>query len=394
MLKKRIEFKLKELNEYYKNNESVNHSALFFGDAGIFLFRLYYQNYLKEPNTHLESSLITFLKKTLESPLGSSSITEGISGFAWFLGHLQKKDIIELDEELFNDLDDIVYSTAVKELNDKNHDFMHGGLGNILYLANRIDDSKKAKKYCIELVKILDQIALDSNLGKYWVEEDKFILDYEKGKTIINLDLSHGQAGKVVILSKLLSKNIQEAKPVLEKAIQFMLENRNSDDEYCTIPFRIVNNKKEEFGHLGWCRGDVSMSIALLQAADALKDSSLKRIATNIAIKTTSINSLEKANIRDSHFCHGTGGLSHMYNRLYEYTGLEVFKEASIYWMEQVFVLDENNNDLIGSRTWDNPNKKWVSDYGLLNGSTGVGLSILAHISKESMSWDECMLLS
>lgn len=398
MQHKKIELKLIELNNYYKTNNQKDYSSLFGGQLGTFLFRVYYQKYCDINDDSLEKEIINFINEEFNSSFesfGSFSISNGITGFSWFLQHLQTEGFLDIDDDIFNELDDLIYTNAKRELTlNENHDFMHGALGNMLYLSNRSLKSKTAKRYIIELVNELDLCSTKNALGKFWYESDYSLLDDEKNSKIINLNLSHGQASKIVVLSKLLSNNVIEAKSLLIDSVDFMINNRLKNNDLLSFPPRIVNGHKEAYNHSGWCRGDLAMSISLIKASGALKDLEIKELAINVALQTTKITTFENANITDANLCHGSSGLAHMYNRLFSYTGLDVFKEQSTHWIQESLKIATNNDGIAGFKTWDNLDNNWVVNSGFLNGTAGVGLAMLSHISKKHINWDECILLS
>lgn len=49
---------------------------------------------------------------------------------------------------------------------------------------------------------------------------------------------------------------------------------------------------------------------------------------------------------------------------------------------------------LAGYKTWQGAERGFRNEYGLLEGIAGIRLVLLAYLSDEEPTWDECLLLS
>jgi len=89
----------------------------------------------------------------------------------------------------------------------------------------------------------------------------------------------------------------------------------------------------------------------------------------------------------DPFFCHGTGGIAHLYNRAYYYTGRMQYREASFAWLRetQIFL----NSEAYLSKLRNNGEK-----LELLSGVAGLGLILLSMLSDNEPQWDTFFLLS
>ncbi|MFT5820746.1 MAG: lantibiotic modifying enzyme [Crocinitomix sp.] len=388
-----IEKKLHELIVVYQNSkpEVPMVQSLYTGYPGFYLFRLYARQYLDEHDPALENELVEFITVTLSNPINWTSFSNGISGIAWFLQHIHTAGFIELEEELFLDFDQVVCESALRDLKAKNHDFMHGGLGNMIYLINRSAKNEQCKTFVKILIKELEELAVQAENGLFWEESEIMLDEHNQTDRIINLHVSHGQAGKMVVLSNALLAGFEEARPVLEKAVQFLCAQENPESGI--IAQSIVNGNTNEFVHVGWCRGNISMSLSMHLAANALGDTNLLEKAKAVALNTLKFYTLEKANISDSAFCHGTAGLAHMYLQLYLKMNDSRFKVASDYWMQETLKLAHFKDGLAGFKSFNGPKKAWENDYGLLTGTAGIGLAFITYLSPQINAWDATLLL-
>lgn len=86
----------------------------------------------------------------------------------------------------------------------------------------------------------------------------------------------------------------------------------------------------------------------------------------------------------------------HLFNRFYQATLDEVFADASRYWLEQTLGYYKPGTGFAGftayRRTQDGV-LGHVGYPGLLEGSTGVGLALLAAVSEVEPEWDRALLI-
>lgn len=389
--------KLKQLSEIIGGQEVNPYSAgsLYAGAPGIFLFRLYYQRFLDEPNETLEENLIELISDQIQKAINATSFCNGIVGFAWFIDHLKAEGFVDLDDDLLADFDEVAFETAKADFENQNHDFMHGALGNMFYLACRYERAESSKQYMAPLFDLLLKASSEDKNGIYWIETPIMLDDTEVGQEIINLHLSHGQASKIMVLTKMVAAGFDAAKPALQKAINYLMAQELVNQEDAVIPSRIINGEPEGYAHLGWCRGNISVAVVLHAAAEVLKDETLKKRAIEIGLHTLRHSaSNSSAKITDFAFCHGIMGLSHLYNRLYQSTGQIEFKKQADLWLSRALTEAVFEDGIAGFKSWNTVAKEWVNDFSMLSGAAGIGLCLLGHLSAEKMNWDSCFLLS
>lgn len=376
-------------------NENSNYNSLLGGELiGTILFQIEYLRIKKTVNVKDSFLLKKKIEQLLSANLENGIVTycNGISGYAWFINYLIKNEYLEIDaSNFFKEIDNIVYKFSLKQLEVGNHDFLHGAVGNMVYLLER-KSSNKVLKYIENLLIKLREQAIQTKEGLFW--EDSF----EENEKSINIGLSHGLSGKIVLFSKLYKSNICKSlvKEMLVESVRFILNNKNVNQSDFSFPDRLnlVNKEKNVNSGLRWCYGDMGISIALWQAGEVLQDDVIKKEAIDICIKTTKFKGLEETKILDAGMCHGTAGVAYIYNKMYKYSGQTVFQSAANYWLNITLEKAIHKDGLAGYKKYYAGTNSWYNDYGLLEGTAGIGLTLLSFLNEESFSWDRCLLLS
>ena len=97
----------------------------------------------------------------------------------------------------------------------------------------------------------------------------------------------------------------------------------------------------------------------------------------------------------DAGICHGTAGVAHIFQRIFQDTGLPVFKDTANYWYEQTLEQANIPEGLAGYLPYFiNEPVHLAQARGFLVGISGIGLSLLHAVSDNRPDWDECLLLS
>jgi lantibiotic modifying enzyme len=335
VLSKELKLKINAIAKCLSNYPYLNND-LMGGKAGIAIFWAYYFKYSEQAN--LGRSLVPLLdifngiKRSNIYP----SFANGIAGLGWTIEHIKQFEFIQVSADaLLARFDELLYPYMLKYVKEGNYDYLHGALGIGLYYLKRNSNSK-TKKYIIDLINELKKngkLISDNIVWETIYSNDS----YEK---VINLGLSHGIASIIVILSRFYQANIasKEISQLVEGAVNYLLQNKNDPNlfDYCFPSFiRKNEQQKNKMGRLAWCYNDLGVSMALLQAGEIFNNPEWKQEATNSLLHTTSIRDLNEAGVSDACLCHGTTGIAHIYNRAYQYTGVDEFKNSAIYWFEQ-----------------------------------------------------------
>lgn len=401
MEKSQIEKQIKALAAIsHSRHEELKHIGTLSGRSGIALFQFYCAKYFDEDRyadygVEIISSCIDALNEGYTFP----TYCNGIAGFGWTLQHLVENEFIELDlDELLPPFDDYLNAKMDFDLGDGNYDFLHGASGYAFYFFKRYKNSEGAIKehyrgYLEKFVQGLDTLAIHETNGIKW----ESVIDPEEGFKGFNLSLSHGISSIIYILSKISSQGIavEKSTELLHGATSFLLQQETTTNKTNSrFPNWIASNKVPSYNsRLAWCYGDIGIGKALGYASDVLRDDFLKKKSLATLRHAAERLELETTFVMDAGFCHGSFGNAHIFHKLYDNYKEPIFKKANEFWIK----------DGLGRYTgekftpfmqWRIPDNKWVLELNLLEGISGIGLSLIDHISPEKSSWDECFMLS
>jgi lantibiotic modifying enzyme len=151
-----------------------------------------------------------------------------------------------------------------------------------------------------------------------------------------------------------------------------------------------IPNSIFEFSRISWCYGDLGIVIAILQAGIITQNKFWIEESLKIGIQISKRK--DKIGIQDACLCHGTAGNGHIFNRLYQYSEIEEFKNASIFWYAETLKFHE----LYGHFKFytNDIDNQWKKEQGILEGSAGIGLALISAISHIEPKWDRSLLLS
>jgi lantibiotic modifying enzyme len=384
-----------KLHEIYQSINSLNFEkesrGLITGKLGRIIFIYNYTKYFKSQKSQLDLENILNLVFGDEIDFQDITFAEGLSGIGFHICYLIKEGVLEPDD--FNDLLKEIDDVLIGHIDDfdvsKDFDFLYGliGLGN--YFLERTNN-----EIITVIIKKLNNWGITELDHIKWVSEN--YINEEKTK-VYDIGLAHGLSSIIIFLSKCLSiKNDINTEILLRKSLNFLeyVATLNKKKEYPA--YIIIETKEQNLNNrLAWCYGYLGISIALLHAANALNDDSLKEKSIEICLQTTAIDKLKSSQIMDAGICHGSSGVAHIYNKMFFYTGRSEFKVASDYWKNETLAYSTHIDGLAGYKAW-NHDTGYYNEYGLLEGVSGIGLVLLGFLTDdiEDLSWDRSLLLS
>ena len=283
-----------------------------------------------------------------------------------------------------------------KNINKGDYDYLHKALGIGLYFL-----SKKENKSSINIEYLLIKLERNAERDLNGLKWKSF--NQQENKEVYNLSLSHGIASIITFISQIYKNSIavnNRTNKLLCEAVSFLLACKsivpNSYNGSFFPSYVSANDGINKSGsRLAWCYGDLGIGIALWQASQVLLNKEWAKIAIDVLLQTTLRQDPNKEHVIDAGFCHGSSGIAHIYNRMYQYTGNNAFKEAAIYWINDTLSKATFSNGLAGYKAWHLPEHGgWVNESGLLEGIAGIGLVLLSTICEIEPKWDECFLLS
>ncbi len=399
----KLEKKLKEISEIlskeYKQNPDI---GVLSGISGIALFHFYYSKYLKidkynDIGLDILSEVIDRINKGYYMP----TFCAGIAGATWAFEHLLEERFINLDNgELLADLDNYLFSVMKSEMKIGQFDFLHGGIGFAYYFLKRYRNSKipelkeRYKLYLSKMISDLERTAQKDPNGLKW--ESKF--DIQTDLKEYNLSLSHGMSSIIILLTKLhqIADFSNRVTPLLKGAITYIQSQKMSGENLCSLfPNKILScNQEVVRTRLAWCYGDLGIGLAFWHASKILKDDDLKNIALEIMKHGARRRTDENTGIVDASICHGSFGNAQIFNHMFKETNHDLFKEASLYWIDYGLKMAVHEGNNAGYKQWQGEDRKWETSTALLDGLSGIGLVIISYIANFKSNWDECLMIS
>ena len=382
--------KIKEITETFNNKlfnkdftqEDVR-DGLFEGQLGIlyYLFNLY-----KIEQTDIIADKISEILNDVFSRVSegnylisvSTAFSYGLSGFGYITNELVKNDILEEGVlSFFDDINDYIYETAIKDFEKGNFDFMEGFPGALHYLQS-IDHA-----HCTSLIDKKHD-ALGQTKYPFYNHITEL---YNKG---INFGIAHGILGVLTVMLEIFKKDKTnpKVKDIITHCLTVIFEAKKEAQAYgitTYYPYNLFYDGEELVSHptnrLAWCSGDLAVALVLYKAGVLLDREDCITLSNMLGKASIKRKTIEETGIHMPMFCHGTSGAACMYKKLYELSNNDIYHEAYQYWFaETISYLEKEVN---GS------NENY---YNMLLGYPGAILTINNH-NDAIMGWDSVFLI-
>lgn len=396
-MKSEIEFSLNKISSTIVSHKfDASNIGLLLGASGVCLF-LFEDYRLTKSKASLKKATQILEEVTFNLPNSNQwSYASGMTGVAWMMQYLINEKFLDEDgDDLLHHLDDYIFNECLDNLKSGSYDYMHCGLGGILYFLERFRSSSSKKQietYILLLIKALtDSCIVEDKFSFWW---DKLPALHDTTDSRINFGMAHGLPSIISILSLVKSSGIKlDINDRAASTVDYMLSVQDKS-RLNNFPTILLDNVAPDYikGRLAWCYGDLGISCGLLNYAIAYNDSKTYGVALDLALKTTARKVQIDTGLRDACLCHGTSGIGLMYWNLYKMTKSKEMKSASDFWFKKTMLHQDSPKFLGGYRFLDGD--KWKESTNLLDGIAGIGLSYISRLSKEIPRWDRCLLLS
>jgi lantibiotic modifying enzyme len=312
----------------------------------------------------------------------------GLSGIVWAFRYLGKRGLIDKDDsQVLDELIPFIEKFAIHEIRSGNLDALHGGAGP--YIVGVLNDPKE----------------FESVFSK-----PNFNFRVPSGD--IDLGLAHGLPSFLLLLSSPIAR-IQTGFSVewncfIRKSLKTLKSYANFSHKHSSIfPARIIGGIPQYPSRMAWCYGDVGIALALLRLADTFREieelvgieivnhqlvssSELFAFSERILIHAAKRRLSRETLVEDPYFCHGASGLAFMFYKAWSILKNNALQDAAKFWtLETINFL--NSSHPIGEMS----EKKGIQfgDGSLLNGLSGIGLSLIAIESGTIPGWEKGLLI-
>lgn len=377
----------KNIWDDFSNRENKN-IGLYVGLSGIILF--YDSLYEAYPIEEYENKLLEVIEKVnglLEERENLTSLCTGVAGYGLVLLRLKNKSI-EIDNDYFESIDEILLEEFESFYKKNEFDFMHESMGIAMYFIERykLNRSKKIEAILHAFAEdLIHKINVDYK--NVLVKTDDSRGDY------YSLGLAHGVAGYLnflLYLKKhfaLLNADISEA---LRICVAFLESYKKFDDRSNQYYGNVFSLKTQNFipSRLSWCQGDLGVSNALYNTGVFLDDETLINEAISLMNHSAGLN-FKESGVDDFGFCHGSSGvLAQLFLASKKYK-IDYSKQIED-WHKTV---KEQTNNFEEYPWYSNREEKYFTEMNLLVGAVGLGLTLLTVENKINTEWMEIMNL-
>jgi class I lanthipeptide synthase len=300
----------------------------------------------------------------------------GLAGAGWVLSH-----ICDDVDELLDPIDAIVNEQLVTSRWRGHYDLIGGlaGLG-VYFLERASKGSASARRGLDAVVGHLDALAVRA-VGVTWHTSAALVpaalrAEFPEGRH--DCGVAHGVPGAIAVLAHIaaLADAPPRAAALCAEAISWL---RSIGPPF---PVWLAPNVANRPARTAWCYGDAGVAAALSTAC-AVDD--WRELALACAARDP-----DGCGVVDAGLCHGAMGLAHLYNRFYQATADEPFRAASRTWYARGLAMRQPGRG-IGGFTVPYPAGP-VTTHDLLEGASGIGLALLAGLSREEPGWDRLLL--
>jgi lantibiotic biosynthesis protein len=380
------------------------------GEAGFALFRAYLARSGLLPHrksaaqeemafAHLQSAADQ-LPPIAQRP----DLFSGFSGVAWVTQHLLSRGFLDEGEDLCAAVDEAL----IEWLRDRGHNMLCeliGGLAGIgLYGLARQPRSAGGRKIVQHVVETLTQTAVSDHNGRTWFHAPEKLSAFARRihpGGCYNLGLSHGIPGVLVFLGRAAMHDVPGARELLLDATRWLLMQQRTYHNGSRFGHSFVRDPWEEpdGSRVAWCYGDLGVAVSLLTAAQYTSIDEWSSLALEIA-RSAARRPIEECRVKDAGLCHGAFGNAQVFARLYGATCEPSQLEAAIRWLTAGLAMRRPGVGLAGFQHWlppmpgDSGPGTWQASPSLLEGTCGIGLTLVGFLSSLEPAWDEFLMLN
>jgi lantibiotic modifying enzyme len=328
-------------------------------------------------------------------PLGPS-LYAGFPGVAWSVDYVS--DALELPEDPLAAVDETLVGALDRADWDRApYDLIYGLVGIGVYAMARWPRANSAEMLTL-VTRHLSNRARRGDDGAYWWTPPELLLGPRRTQSpsgVVDLGVAHGMAGVVPLLARAgrLGAGGSAVTELADAAAKWLLRHAVPDElGGGTIPAFVASPSDARPARSAWCYGDPGVSATLLLAAADI-GCPWALPAQQLAVRAAE-RPERSCGVVDAGFCHGSAGLAHLFNVMYQLTGERVLRSAATTWLDRTL-----NTVSAGLRresaltVQQVPQLPW-NGLGLLEGLAGIALVLLAASTPVTPSWDAMFLVS
>jgi lantibiotic modifying enzyme len=358
--------------------------------------------------THLEDAVDVLATEPL-----TASLYSGFTGIAWAVEQVDRLLGTE-DEDRNGAIDEALASLLPRYPQDAPYDLINGLTGLGVYALARWP-RPGAASCLLGVTSQLARRAREDGDGIYWWTPSSW--RGPRGEQYrpagVDLGVAHGIAGVIPLLAQVHRLGLAQpvVRRLLDGSVAWLLAHLVEGASGPTVPYFVADGIEPGPARSAWCYGDPGVALALLLAAHDVGEPDWATVATGLALRAAA-RPAEQAGVTDAGLCHGSAGLAHLFNRLYQLTAEQALADAARFWIERTLELcsapvpDESASGMDAHGTaapgaaaparvpLAPAARPACSGPGLLEGSAGVALALEAAGTAAEPVWDQMLLVS
>lgn len=322
------------------------------------------------------------------------SLYSGFTGIAWAV-ELVDQLLGNEGEDRNGDIDEALTRLLQRYPEDAPYDLINGLTGLGVYALARWP--RPAAAQC--LLGVVGQLARrarhDSDGVSWWTlpswRGPRRERDLPGG---VDLGVAHGIAGVIPFLARVHSFGLAQEtiRPLLDGAVRWLLAHMVDTASGPTVPYFVADGAEPGPARSAWCYGDPGVATALLLAARDADEPAWAAAATGLAVRAAS-RPPDQTGVVDAGLCHGSAGLAHLFNRMYQMTAEPALADAALFWVERTLQLCSAAAPGQDTTLTDDARPAWKGP-GLLEGAAGVALAMEAACTTVEPVWEQMLLVS
>lgn len=374
----------------HTNKDTLGYGLLS-GTGGISLY--FYTLYTATHNKRYLSLSYQYLNKSIElfesGPL-LPTYCGGVAGLALLSSLFEKVNAtINFVEP---NVDAYLFWSLQHYLKDDNLDYLHGATGIASYFAEKAYVSPS-----YQLAFRATNMFLDYLFDSCYTTDGqtKWLFYNRHRQKESNISMSHGMSAIVCYLARLIKNEFTTNHNIYglcKTAISYINSQAfDVNDNGSFYPYKSKDDPNAMYrSRLAWCYGDLGIALSQFYAGTLLQDVTIINRSLEVLIyAATNRRNLSENGVVDAGICHGTSGIAQCFNRMYQNTHATVFKDALDYWVEKT--ISFSSEDEYAGYIVHNPIGKDYHSLSLLEGLTGIGLSLISYLFSNSYQWDKIL---
>ena len=316
---------------------------------------------------HAQALLRAAAAEVIHRP-GGIGLYSGATGVAWAIAHLRGRPAADVVA-----VGDRITALVLQRVQDAPwtgpYDLV-GGLVGVGVLALERIDEEVGRAMLEATIDRLGELAVPGE-GISWLTPVAHLPETLRARApqgLVNTGVAHGVAGVVALLGAATGAGVGRAGLLLADAVRWLLAQEVDG----RMPTQVISGTPSFGRDAGWCYGDPGLAVALLGAARGAGHADWESLAVR---RARACGALERAWIVDASLCHGSAGMAHALTRIAAATGDDAVGTTAAVWRDRI-----EEQRPVGA--------------GVLEGTAGVALALLAGSEPSGAGWDRFLMVS